>query len=351
MCPWPRASVYLKRCGKDSMTELSVLIPALLGPLAELKDVQQPLPSCKILSHWLSRGQQLDGLPRGYLPMLTHLLALDSNLFAAKISAKADDIATDGYTLRADPVHFKAEMDHAVLLDQHRLGIYPEEAEKLVSAFNRHFAEDGLQLTYTDTRRWYLRFPAALDIQTTPLSQAIGRNVHNFLPQGNDARHWRKILNEAQMLFHGHDVNQRRESAGQLTINSLWLWGEGEPIKAASPPVFDWIMGDEVLACGLARYQRINMLPMQNDFSACQGRGLLVIDSLSAAASYGDVEAWMDEVKKLCEHWLKPLQQGLKEGQISSIKLYTDNGRGFEIHRRHRWKFWHRGDWRDLVEK
>ncbi|MEO6271072.1 MAG: hypothetical protein ABIP08_12300, partial [Lautropia sp.] len=54
---------------------------------------------------------------------------------------------------------------------------------------------------------------------------ASGRNVAGYLPDGPDQRRFRKLLNEIQMSWHEHPVNQEREAAGALPINSIWLSG------------------------------------------------------------------------------------------------------------------------------
>jgi hypothetical protein len=42
--------------------------------------------------------------------------------------------------------------------------------------------------------------------------------------QGNqDAKAWRKLLNETQMLWFTDAVNQHREAEGKLPINGLWV--------------------------------------------------------------------------------------------------------------------------------
>lgn len=330
------------------MAKLHVLIPGLLGPMAELKDSTQPLPAFKHLSQYLTRAE-LHEVVKGYLPCLASLLGLQENISAAKISADYDNIPTNGCIMRADPVHFKAEMDHAVLLDQHRLAIYPEEAKSLVASFNQHFKDDGLRLEFSEASRWYLHFSQNLKLQTTSLSQAIARNVHNFLPQGEDARRWRQILNEAQMLFYAHEVNQRREAAGQLSINSLWLWGEGDDLHTPATQPIDWIMANEPLVCGLAQHLHIPLQPLLADFSHLSGDGLMVLDHIAAAASYGDVAAWLDELEIFSQQWLPVLMASLKAGQFSEIVLQTDVGKAFYMQPRSCYKFWRQGHWGDFV--
>ncbi|MCZ7655242.1 MAG: hypothetical protein M5R42_14705 [Rhodocyclaceae bacterium] len=73
-----------------------------------------------------------------------------------------------------------------------------------------------------------------------------GRTIEPFLPQGDDAREWRRFINEAQVLLHNHPINMAREAEGRPTVNSLWPWGPAScrlalvPRLRTSMPVTPW---------------------------------------------------------------------------------------------------------------
>ena len=80
-----------------------------------------------------------------------------------------------------------------------------------------------------DPDRWHLRLAAPADFRTPPLSAMAGRRVERQLPEESGTAWLRRLLNEAQMLLHGHPANRSRTEADRLTINnSLWLWGPGQ---------------------------------------------------------------------------------------------------------------------------
>jgi hypothetical protein len=333
------------------MKILSLLIPGLLGPLPELNQPGFVLPECRVLNTWLARAQQKTTQGHSYYQQLAELFGVQADFSIVHASASYDQCdCSQAYWYRADPVHFKADMDHAIMFDSRQLDINRNEAESLAAHFNRHFAEDGLQLVVAHTSRWYLRSQRALNINTTALGDAIGRNVSHFLPSGEGALNWRRLLNEAQMLFHTHPVNQRRESSGQLSINSLWLWGEGDsPIVAAGrqkPPTdFQWLMSDEVVANGLARLKDCAHLAVPESFAAVSDReenGLIIIDKLISPVNYGDVLAWHDALMDVCQQCLQPLDRLLTERKIKQLNLYTGEGRLFIITANKLLKFWRR---------
>jgi len=328
------------------MKTLSLLIPGLLGPLPELNDSSMALPECRVLNTWLARADQHVTQCDSYYQQLAELFAVQSNYSIAHASAKYDQCdCVEAYWYRADPVHFKADMDHALLVDCQQLNIEHDEARSLVDHFNRHFAEDGLKLVAAHADRWYLQSQTELNINTTALDDAIGRNVSHFLPTGEGALNWRRLLNEAQMLFHSHPVNEQRENKGQLSINSLWLWAEGESVFSKSSPDFKWVMSNEAVACGLAiasDCEHLAMAESASDVSDIETDGLIVIDTDRGPVSYGDVVAWHDAVMEVCHQWLQPFNQLLKNGKIKQINLYTAEGRLFVITAKKLLRFWRR---------
>ena len=328
------------------MKTLSVIIPGLLGPLPELQNSQHALPDCSVLNQWLARADQTYTQCDNYYQQLAQLFSLPVDFSIALASAHYDQCdCSEDFWYRADPVHFKADMDHALLLDCQQLNIQHDEALALAENFNQHFFDDGLKLVAAHADRWYLQSKTPLNINTTALPDAIGRNVSNFLPSGEGALNWRRLLNEAQMLFHASQVNEQREDCAQLGINSLWLWAEGRDSLNPVAKEFSWIMADEAVVNGLSRMASCVSQPLSenlNEISNLEGNGLLVLDSLMGPVSYGDVAAWHDAVLELCQQYLQALDGLLKTGTFNQLNLYTGEGRMFVITRKKLLKFWRR---------
>lgn len=327
------------------MKTLSLLIPGLLGPLPELNGTDAPLPECHVLNTWLARAQKKATKTNSYFTQLAELFGIEYDYSIAHASAIFDQCQSDdAFWYRADPVHFKADMDHALLIDSQQLDINYDEALSLAASFNQHFMEDGLVLVAAHADRWYLQSQTQLNINTTCLGDAIGRNVSHFLPAGEDALNWRKLLNETQMLFHTHQINEQRENNSQLSINSLWLWGEGVPLSAG-PDKLKWVMSEEPVASGLSMISNSKHMPMVksvDDIAEFESGGLIVIDSIMGPVNYGDVSSWHENVMTLCQQWLEPLDALLKNRKIEQLNLYTANGKMFNITPNKLLKFWRR---------
>lgn len=251
-----------------------------------------------------------------------------------------------GAVLRADPVHLRADRTRLLLFDAEPLQIEPAEVQALAEAFNRHYAATGLRLEFPVPTRGYLHLPRQPELRTTPLAQAIGRDVDAHLPAGHEARDWHRLLNEVQMLFHDHAVNRAREASGQPPINSLWLWGGGRPLAAAAS---DWqhVWCADPVVKGLARLNGTNYSPPPADArgwlrEAIGDRHLLCLDGLRQAVAYGDAESWYAQREGLERDWFAPLLQALRRGHLRELTLYPDDGHEYRITRWNLWKFWRR---------
>ena len=231
------------------------------------------------------------------------------------------------YWLRADPVHLRLEGNRLLLADSSAFALSQTEADSLADSLNAHFSGDGLAFFPLRPHRWYLRLAQAPALETTALARAAGRSVDNLLPRGTDSPGWRARLNEIQMLLHGHAVNEKREAAGALPINSVWVWGGGA-LPQAAPAPFHALWSADPFAAGLAQAARsaAHALPADASVFLRQGAGtgvnLILLDALRAPAQYGDAAAWRTGLQQLERDWLAPLLQALRQDRIGMLSLH-----------------------------
>ncbi len=126
-----------------------------------------------------------------------------------------------------DPVYQQMDINHATLADQSLLNLTADDSAAIIATLNLQFGSDGLTFKSDHPLRWYCEFDEALNIDAVSLSHATGRDVSLCRPTGEDARRWRTLLAEIEMILYSHPVNQQREARGELPVNSLWLWGGG----------------------------------------------------------------------------------------------------------------------------
>lgn len=139
----------------------------------------------------------------------------------------------------AEPVHFSIARDHLRLDDPAAFELSIAEARELADAAQPALAEAGWVLEPVEPatlRHWFLRRADAADVAGAAVERAIGDNIAAWQPRMtraakdtaiDQALAWRRCVNEIQMLWFGHPVNEARESRGVPTINTLWLSGDG----------------------------------------------------------------------------------------------------------------------------
>jgi len=326
-----------------------VLAPGLAGPVADrpITDYIEARPVA--LDRIVSRSAVHDVPFKGLEASLCHAFGIDpaGSLPVAPLSYLADSGETPArYLLRADPVHLRADQSCLRLFESHSFFITQDEADALVASINGFNAAQGWQLSAVQAQRWYLSLPVAPHMQTSTPAQAAGRDINAFIPQGPDARHWRAVVNELQMLLHDHPVNQAREQRGEPVINSVWLWGGGVlPLSTGAAP--EVVYSDDALAQGLARHAGVERCAVPEYvgdlLSGGAGRKrLLVLENLAWPAHYNDVEGWLVQLGQMESAWFAPLLTALNYGRIGSLVIDACNGRRIHATRRQQRAFWKR---------
>lgn len=207
--------------------------------------------------------------------------------------AQGTDPRADEYL--AEPVMLRPDRDR---LSLRRLGTdFPDEREThaLVQAAHEHFPEDELRIEIGEGA-WHVRLPGqrarpglpvgdAQELLLSPSPEQFGVDVAGM-----------RVLNELQMLWYAHPVNEARRRQGRAEANALWVWGGGR-LPGTVPRAADLraIVAGEPVFAGLARWLGVPLespeaLPTR---TGTEGR-LVVISS-------GDVE--------LGQQWLKRFLQ------------------------------------------
>ncbi len=311
--------------------KLNLYLPGLCWTDADPALYQQlPTPALDLLFRRARhRPLGLDGLT-----VLADRLGLPLPLPHAALSALGLGLnAEEGYWLHADPVSLQPSRGELILLDSSQFTLASDESDALLAALNTHFADDGLQFVAADATHWFLRLPSAPSMHTTPLLQVLGRDIHPRLPQGEQAMHWHRLLNELQMLLYQHPVNDVRDRQGDPLVHSVWPWGEGAlpPTQPSKHPLQLW--ADAPLWQGIARWQQRPIQPLPTDgtrwlASTPTGEHLLVLPQLQAATAWQDGWQWREGLLQLEQRWFAPLWQALCKGQVQQLNLLWEGPQG-----------------------
>lgn len=329
---------------------VTLLVPDLLWPRDDGAGAYREL-ELPALARFLARARRQSLPPLGVEAWLCQAFGVErqQDWPVAPITLGFDGGDTgDDYWLRADPVHLAPGRDRLTLVDPDELKPGVEDAAELIALLNRHFARDGLVFQAPHPGRWYLRVPGAPRLATREISQAAGRDIASALPSGEDSPRWRRTLNEIQMLLHEHPVNQRRESRGELPINSVWLWGGGRRRPVPGQP-FSHVGGANVLALALAastgaRTTVPDGVPDRQPSTTDRAARTLVVAE-AAAARYGDNQAWRQALAEIERAWFAPLLSALTRRDLDGLAVVALHPRAcerFEATPGDLLKFWRR---------
>ena len=276
----------------------------------------------------LVRADRLEG-PAGFTEAAFGLLGrpriADADLPSAALCyAYQTGTIPDGWVLHADPVHLRADRDSLLLFDADVLNVRDEEAAACERAFNHHFGDGGLRLCAASARHWYVLTDTDLAVSTSPLDDVNGRDINNYLPNGRRQNEWRQLLNEVQMLFHGLDLNQTRDAAGESMINGVWFSGGGcMPDRGTT--TIGRVEGKSLLISALAGHADV------------VGEDQLCIDdSAWRALLHADRQAWEDALLRIDD----TLDDHLADAE--TCWLHCCNGVSYRWQASMRRRFWRR---------
>ncbi|WP_259057665.1 hypothetical protein [Methylohalomonas lacus] len=330
------------------MPAITFIIPGFLPAPAAITAAD--LPACPYLQKLLARADQRPQSRDSHEYLLAQFgCPADTVAPYAALSHLADRGETRSNVLRADPVHLSAGREGVMLFDNTMLQLQADEAESLAETVRPLLTEFAAELEVAAPERWYLLCEQPIAITTQPLMQVIGRDVSDRLPTGDDRTRCRRLFNEIQMTLHEAPVNQTRERRGQLPVNSLWFWGEGD-LPALGTTAFDACFSNDPLAQGLARWRDIPVrsLPanlgelLAQPAAATAQPSLLVLDNRAERFhAYQDAAGWLQFIERFEQDWAQPLYRALRRGQLSSIDILPGDSH-YHCRRRHVARFWRR---------
>jgi hypothetical protein len=242
----------------------------------------------------------------------------------------------------ATPVHLLADRDRLILIRLANQAIQSEYAQRLVARFNAHFKPDGISLTQASPDQWCLWLSKVPELTTSSIESVAGRHVEEYLPVGKDARYWRKVLNETQMLFFQDEVNQARMASGEPYINGLWLSGVGTCPAVRTD--YEMVYGQHLLLAGLTKLGHIPNYELPGDMTDIRqyrGKTAILITDMLEAELNGDIQSWLTALASV-DSRLAQLSDAVDPGQVQ-LSIYTCLG--------HRYDFWKRWPVLDLFRR
>ncbi|MBI5257613.1 MAG: hypothetical protein HY855_14015 [Burkholderiales bacterium] len=138
------------------------------------------------------------------------------------------------------PVHLQVSTERIILTDPQALELDEAGSRALLDAVRPLLESEGFLLHWAGPLQWLAAHPVFDRLATASLDRVIGRHIDPWLPKQPEARTLRRVQNEAQMLLHGHPLNEAREAAGLPPVNSFWVSACGRlQVPVAEPPAVD----------------------------------------------------------------------------------------------------------------
>lgn len=325
------------------MSSLQILAPGLFGPMPGF---QSPPPTRTL--RWFLRLLACADLETasGRTPeqLLFNLCGGRGELSAEAALRRLADGAErdDACWIQASPVLLKPDQDRLLLFDAEEFDLSLEEAREIAGCVSEHFADLGWVIEVSKPHRWYLKLQSAPRIESYRLGDVFGRNLFHFLPRGEEARHWRSLINEVQMLLHGLELNRQRELAGQAPVNGLWFSGEGSlgDLTWSDGGRPDVVCSDDAFSKGLALHRDIPSISLAESGDVFPGGGRVVLlwSDLERGVWRADPDQWWQAVEGFAG-WLARLLE-TRSSRFDRIELFPCNGRAYCITPGQRWRFW-----------
>ncbi len=313
------------------MSQCSIYIPGLLGPDVPIEAFDQQawpgIKTCPYLAKLLTHGHysamtKVD-IESRILNGLGITFSADADVPMAYLrSQQIPHVTAQSNFWCLDPVFIQIDKEDAVICAHESIDLDESEARYLIEDLNTHFAEDGFKLHYHSTHRWVLE--AELELVTSSLTSVFQKNLSQLQPTGATEKQWRTLQNEIQMLLFNHPINQAREERGDVTVNSLWLWGGGEPEQYER--VVESVFCDESWVNDIAQLYEIDSHTVDNfaKLTRIDKPCLLIYSELFITVRSNDVFAWLDGLAHFEDKILSRAMDMLAKGSLDHLSVYSD---------------------------
>lgn len=252
-----------------------------------------------------------------------------------------------GFWLCVDPVQMVPDRDSLLLIPAHALSISETESQALMDSFNNHFAQDKVQLVYGDVSHWFMKITQPVDIHTTDLNDVSFQHVNDYYPAGNASSYWHQLMNEVQMLFYTHPVNEARRLKGMPEINSVWVWGEGQLMQEKLYPRPDaMIWSSHAYLKGMAKLTDSKSSETPENYQAWSSEKhscshhLICLDHLDLFNNELSEQEWLQALESFEKDWMFGLVQAVKQGEIDSLFVEFGAKKRFHLTPKHFKRFW-----------
>lgn len=172
-----------------------------------------------------------------------------------------------GITMNDTDVAFRCNMvylenieDEAIMGDYSGGQITTDEAKVLIDLLNKEVDRKQFEffpgVGYRHIMIWR---GGEWEMTTTPPHDITKKKIREYLPKGKGAETIIEVMKFSQRILADHPLNRQRQALNKVSVNSIWLWGQGKKtvfplfyhkfhLKGATVAAVDLIKGISSLA-------------------------------------------------------------------------------------------------------
>jgi 2,3-bisphosphoglycerate-independent phosphoglycerate mutase len=259
------------------------------------------------------------------------------------------ELAKDGVAFRCNLINRRGDILH----DYSAGHISTPEADELIALLNQELGSPQVRFyTGVGYRHLMIYGGGPEHIETHAPHDIMGREMSAHLPVGAGQELVRDLMEKGAHLLSAAAINLKRDAAGELAANGIWLWGSGRALQLEKIPNKLGISGavisavDLVRGIGLTAGLEIVDVPGITGYTDTnyKGKGQYALEALrrldlvyvhieapDEAGHNGDLEAKIGALEDIDRHVVGPLAEGVSVFGDCRILLSPDHRTPLEL--------------------
>ncbi|MEW6186838.1 MAG: cofactor-independent phosphoglycerate mutase [Thermodesulfobacteriota bacterium] len=279
----------------------------------------------------------------GYDPLIYHTGRAPFEAISLGLRLQERDVA-----FRCNLIHLEHQEQGLVKMGSYSAGhISTEEGRLLITDLNEFLKGPDLAfypgVSYRQILIWRGADPS---IRTIPPHDLTGQDVTSLLDPEGESKEIVTLIRRSWPFLEKHPVNQVRQEKGQITANSIWLWGQG---KSPSMPSFRERFGlrggvisavDLLKGIGLAAGLKPIFVPGITGYLDTNFRGkaekaldflegndlvFVHVEAPDEASHEGNLEKKIQAIEFFDREVVGTMMEGLKRFESWSLLVVTDH--------------------------
>lgn len=139
------------------------------------------------------------------------------------------ELGPDDVAFRMNLVNLRNDNGTTFMGDYSAGHITTEEGGELVENLGRELGGGEFEFYPGVSYRHLLVWRNGKDkLELTPPHDISGKCIDDYLPKGDGAEVLLRLMGRSRDILSGHPLYRKRQEAGKVPANSIWLWGHGK---------------------------------------------------------------------------------------------------------------------------